>query len=249
MGKLLTPARANHKTAKRAEAYEAVIMHLSPLDLAVEGKNVCPFASKGCGKACLNTSGMGQVKQELAIIRANLEGHHIHRARMARTRRFWEDRGAFLRDLDEELANLERRALRKGRRAVARLNGTSDLSWEAFGVPQRHPHTLFYDYAKSAARALASVQRESWPGNYHLTFSRTEHTSVETIRELLGAGVNVAVVFRDRLPDTWLGAPVLDGTEHDWRFEDPAGVVVGLVALGRAKRDETGFVVDLGEDE
>jgi hypothetical protein len=31
--------------------------------------------------------------------------------------------------------------------------------------------------------------------------------------------------------------------EHDLRFLDPEGVIVGLTAKGRAKQDKTGFVV------
>ena len=79
------------------------------------------------------------------------------------------------------------------------------------------------------------------PSNYHLTFSCSEHN--EKISQLvLSMGGNVAVVFRDQLPETWSGYQVVNGDESDLRFLDKKGVVVGLIEKGLAKKDETGFV-------
>jgi len=50
------------------------------------------------------------------------------------------------------------------------------------------------------------------------------------------------VVFADP-PATLWQAPVIDGTLTDLRFLDPKGVIVGLQAKGKAKKDTTGFVV------
>jgi hypothetical protein len=36
--------------------------------------------------------------------------------------------------------------------------------------------------------------------------------------------------------------PVFNGDESDLRFLDPKGVIVGLYAKGKAKKDNTGFV-------
>ena len=59
-------------------------------------------------------------------------------------------------------------------------------------------------------------------------------------------GVNVAVVFiGESLPTEWLGRPVIDGTTHDMRFLDPQGVIIGLLAKGRARRDGSGFTIKL----
>jgi len=38
---------------------------------------------------------------------------------------------------------------------------------------------------------------------------------------------------------------VIDGTETDLRFLDEQGVIVGLLAKGKAKKDISGFVVDV----
>jgi hypothetical protein len=42
---------------------------------------------------------------------------------------------------------------------------------------------------------------------------------------------------------TWWNHPVIDGDDHDARFLDPKGVVVGLRAKGLACVDTTGFVI------
>ena len=70
--------------------------------------------------------------------------------------------------------------------------------------------------------------------------------------EALASGVNVAVVFNTRkgkaLPTTWNSLPVIDGDAHDLRFLDPRtphGIIIGLRAKGRARKDTSGFVVNL----
>ena len=44
------------------------------------------------------------------------------------------------------------------------------------------------------------------------------------------------------MPARYMGLPVFNGDESDLRFLDPKGVVVGLYAKGKAKKDTTGFV-------
>ena len=54
--------------------------------------------------------------------------------------------------------------------------------------------------------------------------------------KLLEIGLRVAIVY-DEIPDD-----VTNGDEHDLRFRDPCGKV-GLKAKGKAKHDDSGFVV------
>ncbi len=263
--RLVSDAASNAKTAQALDGLRAVILHLAPAGTAGVG-NVCAWADK-CMDPCLNTSGRGQIVGE--VIRETLARYSIHRARAAKTVRFMRDRTAFLRDLHADLASLARCAKRDGLRPVARLNGTSDVAWEAFGIPAAHPSVTFYDYTKSAARALAFAEGKL-PANYHLTWSfdgfgpchpgnasvakrlGIPATNEALARAMLSRGVNVAVVF-ETLPATFFGTPtalgdaggypVIDGTRDDWRFRDPRGVVVGLLPKGRAKRDRSGFVI------
>jgi hypothetical protein len=81
--------------------------------------------------------------------------------------------------------------------------------------------------------------------NYQLTFSAADGNDADVYRAI-AEGLNVAVVFgikkTEAMPETFLGLPVFNGDESDLRFLDPKGVVVGLYAKGKAKKDTTGFV-------
>lgn len=241
--KILTRAASNSKTAKGCERFEASILHLAPAMWGDGKHTVCPWAGE-CAKACLNTTGRGQLRGE--ITRAKLLAHPIHKARIARTLRFLRDRRGFLQDLNRELINQEKRAAKRSVRSVARLNGTSDIPWESIPfedatLVDHRPSTLFYDYTKGERRA-EQFAAGVLPSNYHLTYSYSERTPEGFAEALLRAGVNVAVVFHWGLPPEWRGWPVIDGTASDWRFEDSPGVVVGLEAKARAKLDRSGFV-------
>lgn len=221
---------ANTKTLKGEKyGYRTYIMHLAPSTLS--GYQVCPMASPGCSSACLNLSGMGRFS-------------NVQAARIAKTRYFFEDRKAFMAQLVKEIGAAIRKSEKAGQKAVFRLNGTSDIRWEIYpvthnGVEYRNvmeafPTTQFYDYSKIA-------NRRNIPVNYHITFSRSEVNELEAL-SVISMGMNVAVVF-DEIPDTWHGWKVVDGTETDLRFLDEGGVVVGLKANGKAKKDDSGFTV------
>jgi hypothetical protein len=228
--KLLT--MSNPKTAKgESLGYLSFILHLAPGKLS--GFQTCPGASAGCLASCLNTSGRGRFTR-------------TQEARIAKTRRFFLDRAAFMAQLAKDVQAAERKARRLGLVPVFRLNGTSDIRFENIPVEkdgetfpnifQAFPHLTWYDYTKLH-------NRRNIPANYHLTFSRSEENG-DKVAEMLAQGFNVAALF-DSLPETFLGFPVIDGTEHDLRFLDRKGVIVGLVPKGNAKTDTSGFVVQL----
>ena len=97
-------------------------------------------------------------------------------------------------------------------------------------------HVQFYDYT-------AIPNRRNLPANYHLTFSRKEDNQQDVLKAIKN-GFNVAVVFEKYLPQTYLGLPVFNGDETDLRFTDPKKSIVGLIAKGKAKKDESGFTVN-----
>lgn len=242
----------NPKTAK-GEKYGVLtaIMHLAPAQLS--GRNVCPHATQGCIAACLNTAGRGGIGLDADGLNV------IQAARIRRTRYFQRDRDAFMADLVAEIERHVKVAAKHELSPAIRLNGTSDLPWERFpvtrgGVTYPHvfaafPDTTFYDYTKWPVRLRPLV---SAIPNYSLTFSLAE-SNEENAGNALRAGVNVAAVFDTRksadLP-AWhaIGgtiARVIDGDASDLRYMDPSesvGVIVGLRAKGRAKRDTSGFV-------
>ena len=222
---------ANTKTMKGEKlGYRTYIMHLAPSRLS--GYQVCPMASPGCASACLNLSGMGVFS-------------NVQKARIAKTKRFFEDRGAFMDQLVKEAQSAIRSSAKAGLTPVFRLNGTSDIRWETVAVfldgfwytniMEAFPSVQFYDYTKIP-------NRRDIPSNYHLTFSRSEVNEMEALQVLSAGVMNVAVVF-DTLPAKWAGVKVVDGTETDLRFLDDRAVVVGLKANGKAKKDQTGFTV------
>ena len=79
-----------------------------------------------------------------------------------------------------------------------------------------------------------------------LTLSWHEKTDAENALELINKGLNFAVVFDTAkgqpLPAQFNGIPVIDGDIHDLRFLDQKGVIVGLRAKGKARKDTSGFV-------
>jgi hypothetical protein len=133
---------------------------------------------------------------------------------------------------------------RANKRNVAmRLNGTSDLDFIGLlqvklgvNILNELTNIQFYDYTKNLKRAMKYLGT-----SYHLTFSRSEDNEHECLH-YLSAGGNVAVVFK-QLPETWNGYEVIDGDENDMRYTDKSGVVIGLVAKGKAKKDTSGFVI------
>ena len=218
----------NYKTSKgESFGWKTYGLHLSPFNIS--GNNVCPNASTGCAAACLNTAGRGVMR-------------NVQEARIRKTQFFFNDREGFLCQLLKEIKSAIKSAARKELTPCFRLNLTSDIAWERYIIPAFKSYQ-FYDYTKSKQRMRRFLDGRL-PENYHLTFSRSEDTSEEQIREFCDRGGNVAVVFRDHLPKQWRGIKVINGDTTDLRFQDERGVIVGLVAKGLGKKDETGFVVE-----
>ncbi len=225
---------SNAKTIKGdGSEYLTAIMYLTPWKSA--GTNVCAMAEQAkCIDGCLNTAGRGQMSSV-----------QIGRAR--KTQWFATDRAGFMAQLYADLSSFLTYCQKRGITPCVRLNGTSDIRWELIGVNgyrnvmEAFPSITFYDYTKIA-------NRRNIPDNYHLTWSYSGAN--ETYAKQHGIakvnGLNIAVVFRRKadIPATFLGLPTIDGDRDDMRFLDPKGVVVALYAKGKAKNDQSGFVVN-----
>ena len=215
------------------KGYLSFVLHFAPADLS--GKEVCPKRTAGCTAACLNTAGRG------GIMKKGETTNIIQQARLRRTLAFFADRRAFLNQLTVDIIKAKVAAEKKGLIPVFRLNGTSDLSWEKYEVAnnknifQMFPDVQFYDYTKVLGRKVGDIK------NYHLTFSNADG-NINDVLAAKQAGLNIAAVFK-QLPEKYLGLPVINGDETDLRFLDPKGVIVGLKAKGKAKKDTSGFVV------
>jgi len=230
MFKLLSTA--NPKIQKGTKlGYLSFILHLAPADLS--GREVCPKRTVGCTAACLNTAGRG------GMFRKGETTNTIQRARIRKTQYFFDNREAFMADLVNDVLKAVRYARGKNLTPVFRLNGTSDLSWEKYNIAdtgknifQLFPTVQFYDYTKVLGRKVAHLE------NYHLTFSKADGNDAD-VKKALTQGLSVVAVY-DSIPE---GVPSAD--ETDLRFLDPKGIMLGLKAKGRAKKDYSGFVIRL----
>ena len=213
------------------QGYMTYILHLAPAD--VSGYNTCPKATAGCKAACLNTAGRG------GMFKKGETTNVIQKARIRKTKMFFENREAFLAILEDDIRKAIKQAEKKGLIPVFRLNGTSDIAWEKYGIIQKFPNVQFYDYTKILGRKVNGL------ANYQLTFSAADGNDLD-VRRAIKEGYNIATVFGIKksqpMPETYEGMPVFNGDDSDLRFLDPKGVVVGLYAKGKAKKDTSGFV-------
>ena len=228
------------------KGYNTYILHLAPAN--VSGYETCPKRTAGCTAACLNTAGRG------GMFKRGESTNVIQEARKRKTRLFFENRTEFMRLLVADIELAIRQSAKKGLIPVFRLNGTSDLSWEKYEVTvtdkagqsiifrnifEAFPFVQFYDYSKVLGRKVKNIP------NYHLTFSAADGNDLDVLRAIKD-GYNVATVFgikkTEPMPETYNGLPVFNGDDSDLRFLDPKGVVVGLYAKGKAKKDTSGFV-------
>ena len=230
----------NAKTIK-GEKYgiKTAILYLMPA--MGSGVNLCANAVlAGCVKACLFTAGRGAMS-------------NVMLSRLRKTLYFNQYRDEFMAQLSREISREKAKAKRKGYKLIVRLNGTSDIRFENIALPlvnaptifDLHSDVQFYDYTKLA-------NRKNVPANYDLTFS---YSGVEAyqpfVAKAVANGERIAVVFRNRSiveamlanGDTFLGLPIVDGDDTDIRHLDAKGVVVALYAKGKARKDQSGFVV------
>ena len=213
------------------QGYMTYILHLAPANLS--GYETCPKRTQGCTAACLNTAGRG------GMFKKGETTNMIQQARIRKTKMFFEDRENFLAILKDDIRKAIKQSEKKGLIPVFRLNGTSDIAWEKYGIIQEFPNVQFYDYTKILGRKVNGL------ANYQLTFSAADGNDLD-VRRAIKEGYNVATVFGIKksqpMPETYEGMPVFNGDDSDLRFLDPKGVVVGLYAKGKAKKDTSGFV-------
>lgn len=232
----------NPKVLKgQAQGYNTYILHLAPAD--VSGYETCAKRTAGCTAACLNTAGRG------GMFKRGESTNVIQEARKRKTQMFFEERAGFMEWLVKDIELAIKQSARLGLIPVFRLNGTSDLAFEKYEVVRNgklfrnvfaaFPEVQFYDYTKILGRKVKDIP------NYQLTFSAADGNDSD-VYKAIAEGLNVAVVFgvkkTDALPTEYIGREVFNGDESDLRFLDPKGVIVGLYAKGKAKKDTSGFV-------
>ena len=268
--KLATVATSNTKTAKpfrfKGRRILSALLHLSPANRS--GYETCGGRTKGCSAACLDTAGHGGIGAWFDANGVMLKSNSVQEARIRRTRMHFEEQAKFMFTLVRDIEAVVRKAKAQNAVPAFRLNATSDLDYTVIpcirngrtyaNIFDAFKAVRFYDYTKVRSRMFAFLRGEL-PRNYHLTFSRAETMANQiTAMEVLNMGGNVAAVFStlpgEELPAIWNGHVVIDGDAHDFRFADPRasdfpgqskGFIIGLRSKGKAKRDTSGFVIQL----
>lgn len=195
------------------------ILYLAPANQS--GYNVCPMSTEECRTACLTESGHNRI---------DVKKNAINKARIAKTKLFFEHREFFMGWLVTEITKAKIDADTKGYKFSVRINGTSDISLESFKIGNRNilqifPLIPFYDYTKVAKRFDMLKKYD----NYDLTYSFSGHNMFQCLDLLSKGNGRVAMVFEGKvLPKTFMGYDVIDGDAYDMRYYDMQGVIVGL---------------------
>jgi len=256
MRSLLTTS--SHKLdASHGKGYLPAALHLLPHTLAYDKEfnrtlgtieplrrkaSLCPRSTPACRAHCLVHSGMGMA-------------HRTLRARHERTRRFLDDRKAFLRDLERDIDRHARHAEERKLKPCVRLNATSDVNWfkTAPWLFWNFPHVQFYDYTKrpdmyqqwrETGMSMYSGGKPLW--NVHLSFSWSgTRDNAQYCRNMIQRSFqcdnlplqivvpDVGKTYDDRVENVKLRLGVdlgyyTDGDEHDLRFLDDDPTIVVL---------------------
>ena len=221
IGSVAQSAKLNYSFKNGVMTYG---IYLAPSDMS--GHNVCP-CSKWCRDACLNGSGHNKAD----ILHGGYENSQVNKARILKTRLFYEDRPLFMALVVKEIMRYKARAERLGMGFSIRLNCTSDLSPELFIDPysgynllERFEGVQFYDYTKVSPR-LKLIDKYK---NYDLTFSHDGH-NWDDCKRFLDNGGKAAVVFKAReMPRLFDGYKVEDGNLWDMRYLNSPSSVIHL---------------------
>ena len=195
------------------------ILYLAPAEQS--GYNTCPGSTEECRTACLTESGHNRI---------DVKKNAINKARIAKTKLFFEHREFFMSWLVVEITKAKIEADTKGYKFSVRINGTSDISLVSFRIGGKNileifPLIQFYDYTKVANRFKLL---EKYP-NYDLTYSFSGYNMLQSMELLQSDKGRVAMVFEGKqLPKSFMGIEVIDGDEYDMRYYDDKNVIVGL---------------------
>jgi hypothetical protein len=211
---------SSSKIAKGLEYNEMTyILYLAPANQS--GYEVCPMRTPECTEACLTESGHNRI---------DVKKNAINKARIAKTKLFFEQREFFMGWLATEIEKAKAVAADKGMRFSVRLNGTSDIEPTLFkhngkALFQLFDDVIFYDYTKVSKR-FRLLDKYT---NYDLTYSFSGHNMFQCLDILSNKKGRVAMVFEGKvLPTEFMGYKVIDGDAYDMRYLDEQGVIVGL---------------------
>lgn len=198
----------------------------------VTGVQYLPAAERVAGGHTCSHSELADCAGPCLIKSGHMALPEAVEARADRLKLFLKDPALWFEIFKRECATLKRRADSIGFNKAGRCNGTTDLDWtrilfEGRSVFEHIDGIQWYDYTKNPNLAQNYLR-----AGVSITFSWYKRADSKRVLELLDQGVNIAITYRDSVPEaqTILDrmVPVLDGDRHDLRFLDQRGHIVGL---------------------
>jgi hypothetical protein len=231
------------KTEKgERERYLTAVVYMSPADELWGGtgtRSLCPFSTEGCRATCLGAFAGRMIMRP------------VKNSRAWKAALFVGNRALWTELAHAEVAQFERKAIRKGYRPAVRFDGSTDTGIGAEIAPH-FPGVSFYDYTKVAHRALKHAIG-NYAANYHVTFSFSGSNGGHC-KEVLRHGGNVAAVFSTKeFPESFQGFSVYSADETDLRFTDKGRGAIGALAFKSATSKAKGreiagdFIIDSAE--
>jgi len=227
--KLLNTTGGNTKIAKSSKSKLGTDkVRIASLSM-MPNIHLCPSQEiAGCKEACLVSAGRGRFD-------------NVAQSRQRKTDWFMGDRDGFVVQLRKEMTSFIKACDRQAIKPVFRLNTISDIQWERLiDIQDEFSDAFFYDYTKLAGRLGKT------PDNYKLMFSFSNASKYRNQLRLAmrnQTDTPIAVVFDCEIPDTFLGRPVIFGDDSDIVNVQSGRVIIALKAKGKAKQDQSGFVV------
>ncbi|RLA65460.1 MAG: hypothetical protein DRQ88_09270 [Epsilonproteobacteria bacterium] len=190
--------------------------YLNGISYHEPGPKICTPKFKLCINDCYYNSGqLGMPVQKKAL--------------QERSGLFKNDFSTWLMMLEIDIRKHIRQAEKLGLKPSFRLNGTSDIKTQDLGIIEKYKEVQFYDYTKD-------FYEYSIHKNYYLIYSYDGTNWGDCLKKLRD-GFNVAIVF-DKIPETFKGFAVSDGDNHDLRFLDRPGQVIGLKPKGKLRKNK-----------
>jgi len=222
---LLNTTGSNTKIKKstKGSGYKIASLSLAPDDIICINRKAAE-----CDKDCLFKSGRGTFDS-------------VMKARRRKTKLWHQDRALFLTTLDKEIRRHIKSSNTAGLIPAIRLNVISDIDWESYGIFDKYPELVGYDYTKRPER-LGNT-----PDNYQLMFSYSGAPNYqEMVKKAFKTDTPISVVFRGGFPSHFMGREVIDGDLSDLFNLKAKNKIVGLKLKGGKdiQLSQSPFIVD-----
>lgn len=217
---------ANTKLLKSSDyGYMSVGLSLAPNTMNSSQINLCGHSTESCRSSCLVYSGMNSMTVKNKI---------------KKTDDFLKNRTEFLGKIHQELQKFKKKADSLNKILTCRLNMYSDINFAKIKITETkksiyelNPDIQFIEYTRF-------WDRLSEHSNLNYTYS-ADRASVtdEDIQNQCAKGLNVSVIYKGDMPETYLDINCIDGDLNDLRHTDPKGVIVLLKYKNAIKKNIT----------